>query len=353
VPGRSAACRDERTSGYDHPVSRLARFAWIVLLYNVAVILWGAYVRATGSGAGCGSHWPLCNGVVLPRAPEAATLIEFSHRLSSGLALVAVVVLLIWVRRACPAGHPARTGAALSVFFMLTEAGVGAGLVLFRLVADNASMARALFMVVHLMNTFVLLAVLALTAWWLSGAARLRLAGRRTLTAGALAGAVAILLVSASGAVAALGDTLFPAASLFEALRADLSATSHLLIRLRVLHPVLAVSLVIGLLSGAPRLARRSDGTTRQLSRTVMTVAALQLVMGSLNIVLLAPVWLQLVHLLLADALWIAFVLLAAAALAAPDVAIERARWPPSEPSGVLVAPAAADTRGSGRPAHG
>jgi heme A synthase len=301
-------------------VTRLARFSWFVLLYNVGVILWGAYVRATGSGAGCGSHWPLCNGVVLPRAPEAATLIEFSHRLTSGLALVAVVVLLVWVLRALPAGHPARAGAWLSVLFMLTEAAVGAGLVLFQLVADNASMARALFMVVHLMNTFVLLAVLTLTAWWLSGGPRLSAARRGPVLAGVIAGALGILLVSASGAVAALGDTLFPASSLGEALRADLSATSHLLIRLRVLHPVLAVGLAIGLLTGAPRLARSSLERARPLGRAVATLAAMQLALGFLNVALLAPVPLQLAHLLLADALWITFVLLGASVLGAAEV---------------------------------
>src|SRR6476619_8099844 len=152
-------------------MARLARFTWVVLIYNVAVIVWGAYVRATGSGAGCGAHWPLCNGEIIPRSGRVATLIEFSHRLTSGAALAAVVFLLIWTWRACRPGHPARRGAALAMFFMLTEAGVGAGLVLFQLVADNASFARAMFLSVHLINTFTLLAFLALTAWSLSGGA--------------------------------------------------------------------------------------------------------------------------------------------------------------------------------------
>ena len=146
----------------------LARFAWFVLAYNVAVILWGAYVRATGSGAGCGNHWPLCNGEVVPRAPQMATLIEFSHRFSSGLALIAIAALVIWVFRASGPGHPARLGAILSGILIVTEAAVGAGLVLFELVADNATIARAMFVAVHLLNTFLLLAALTLTAWWVS-----------------------------------------------------------------------------------------------------------------------------------------------------------------------------------------
>ena len=147
---------------------KVARFAWAVLAYNVAVILWGAYVRATGSGAGCGAHWPLCNGEVVPRAASVATLIEFSHRATSGLALLAVAVLVVATFRTCRAGHPARAGAVMSGVLILTEAAVGAGLVLFQLVADNATMARAMFVAVHLLNTFLLLAALTLTAWWLT-----------------------------------------------------------------------------------------------------------------------------------------------------------------------------------------
>lgn len=304
-------------------MSRVARFAWLVLLFTVAVVLWGAYVRATGSGAGCGSHWPLCNGLVIPRAPSVATVIEFSHRLTSGLALVGVVALLVWVWRVCRPGHPARLGAAMAVVFMLTEAAVGAGLVLFELVADNASFARALFMAVHLLNTFVLLAWIALTAWWLSGGARVALAGRVPTAAGVAAGCVALLIVSSSGAVAALGDTLFPSTSLAQALRDDLSATSHVLIRLRVLHPVLAVATALALIAFAPRLAPAGDRRSTTLARIVVWSAALQVALGFLNVFLLAPVWLQLLHLLLADVLWVAFVLLGASALAADERAAE------------------------------
>ena len=298
--------------GYDPFVPRLARFAWAVLGYNVAVILWGAYVRATGSGAGCGNHWPLCDGQVIPRDPGLATVIEFSHRLTSGLALVAVVALLVWVRRATAPGHPARTGAVLSLVLILFEAGIGAGLVLFELVADNATMARALFMAAHLTNTFVLLACLALTAWWLSGGPAVRLAApaRTSMVLGA--GAVGLLATGASGAVAALGDTLYPAGSLAAALQADLSLTSHLLIRLRVLHPALAIATALLLMFGAPKLGSGGPDARRRLASMVGALAAVQLGAGLLNVVLLAPVWMQLVHLLLADAVWIAFVIFAA-----------------------------------------
>ena len=93
-------------------MTRLARFAWLLLACNIGVILWGAYVRASGSGAGCGSHWPLCNGEVIPRLPATATLIEYSHRLTSGAALLGVVALFVWTRRVRPPRDPARAGAA-------------------------------------------------------------------------------------------------------------------------------------------------------------------------------------------------------------------------------------------------
>ena len=297
-------------------MTALSRFAWSVLAYNLAVILWGAYVRASGSGAGCGAHWPLCNGEVIPRAPSVATLIEYSHRLTSGLALLAVVALLVWTWRACGRKHPARRGAVLSLIFILTEAAVGAGLVLFELVADNATMARAMFMAAHLVNTFLLVAVLTLTAWWLSGGGPVA-PRRRPATAIAWAAlAVGLLLSGISGAVAALGDTLYPAASHAEGFAATLSPSSHVLLRLRALHPVIAASAGVLLMFGAPRLAAIDDDLGQRLGRATLMLAGLQLIGGVVNLLLLAPVWMQIVHLLVADLLWIAFVLLGARTLA-------------------------------------
>lgn len=297
---------------------RFAGFAWLVLSYAVAVVLWGAYVRATGSGAGCGNHWPLCNGVLVPRAPQTATLIELSHRLSSGLILVLVAVLLVSALRLFPRGHRVRTGAWLSLTFTLTEALVGAGLVLFELVADNASMARAASMAVHLLNTFVLLACLALTALWASGVPSPRLrgqGGRLWLLLASLAG---LLVLGASGAVSALGDTLFPSGSLADALRQDFSPTGELLVRLRLLHPLIAVS-VGALLVMTAQLVRTWRGRqlgVRALADLVCGLILLQLLAGLVNVTLLAPVWMQLLHLALADAVWIATVLLGGAAFA-------------------------------------
>jgi heme A synthase len=327
-------------------MSRLARFSWGVLAYNLAVIAWGAYVRATRSGAGCGAHWPLCNGEVFPQSPSAEMLVEFSHRASSGLALVAVAALAAWAWRACAPGHPARRTAAWAVGFMLTEAGVGAGLVLFQLVADNASMARALFMSVHLANTFLLLACLALTAWWLTiagtppspdgedagtEAAATRRGARATRIRFGF-GAAAIVVAGVSGAVAALGDTLFPSGNLAQALGADLSATSHLLIRLRLFHPAITLVVAAALVIMGMRFGFEARGATRRLGFAVSGLAVLQVLVGFTNVLLLAPVWLQMVHLLVADALWIAFVLLAASALAPSQLRSSPVAQFPSSP---------------------
>lgn len=298
-------------------MDRFARYAWITLAYNVAVILWGAMVRASGSGAGCGSHWPLCNGEVVPRAPRIETVIEFSHRLTSGIALLLVVGLVVWAFRGWPRGHAARKAAAFSLFFMLSEAAVGAGLVLFELVADNKSMARALFMATHLVNTFLLLGAMTLTAHFASGGAPFRLRGQGWLGGGIVLGGLGLLLSGVSGAIAALGDTLFPATSLAHALEQDLSPTAHLLIRLRLFHPGIAVAaaglafyLALKLLN-----SRLGPGTDRFAWWTCGLVV-LQILAGAVNVMLLAPVWLQIVHLLLADFLWIAFLRLGATALA-------------------------------------
>jgi heme A synthase len=293
----------------------LKRFAWGVLAYNLAVILWGAYVRASGSGAGCGSHWPLCNGTIVQPSPTTATLIEYSHRLSSGLALVAVVALAVWTWRATPAGHAARLAAAASVVLMLTEAALGAGLVLFRLVADNATMARALFVAAHLLNTFLLLKALTLTAWWLSGGPPAALRARPAVAVILIGLGLGVLLTGASGAVSALGDTLYPSGSLSEGFRADLSSTSHFLIRLRLWHPAIAVTTGVLLLLITPRLVADDDAVAARVLRWLLALVGTQLIAGLANVLLLAPIWMQMVHLLVADLVWITFVVFSAQAL--------------------------------------
>ncbi|HEY0737408.1 MAG TPA: COX15/CtaA family protein [Herpetosiphonaceae bacterium] len=298
-------------------LGRFASYCWAVLAYNLGIILWGAYVRASGSGAGCGSHWPLCNGEIIPRNPQIETVIEFTHRVSSGLALIMIAVMFVWAFRTYPKGHTVRLGAALSSFFIITEALVGAGLVLFELVADNASIARALFMAVHLANTFLLLGALTLTAWWASGGSAIRLRDQGSSLVLLGLGLLGMLVLGVSGAVTALGDTLYPASSLAEGLRQDLSPTAHFLIRLRVLHPTIAIGMGLYLVFAASCISvLRPDLQTKRFARGIVVLFLVQLGVGALNVFLLAPIWMQLVHLLLADFVWINLMLLSASAFA-------------------------------------
>jgi heme A synthase len=293
---------------------RLTRFAWGVLAWNLIVIMWGAFVRASGSGAGCGRHWPLCNGEVVPTAKSTATLIEASHRGSSGIALVLVVALMVWCLRTLPKGDRARRASVFSAVFIAFEALIGAGLVLFELVAHDASMKRALSMILHLGNTFFLLGALSLTAWWLTFPATTTrvLEKNDKLLRGFLVAALGgILVLASSGAIAALGDTLFPARSLRDGLVQEMSPMAHAFVRLRMLHP--AIALMTGVfalcLAGVVRVVR-PEPRTRLLSRIVTMAFVTQFAIGMLNVALLAPVPVQLVHLLMADVTWIALVLM-------------------------------------------
>jgi len=279
-----------------------ARYAWGVLIYNILVVLWGAYVRATGSGAGCGSHWPLCNGEVVPRAPRLETIIEFTHRLTSGVAGLLVLALLVWAVRLFPRGHVVRRTAWLSLVLLLVEAALGAGLVLFQFVGQNASLARAAYLAAHLANTQLLLAALVATAWL---AARKR--GPQRPPRAVLAALPVALLVGISGAIAALGDTLFPATSVAAGIRQEFSAAASTLLRLRLLHPILAVAGGMYLISAAVS-AIRAAPAARAAGWTLAALTLVQLAAGAVNVVLLAPVWMQIFHLLLADLLWVALV---------------------------------------------
>jgi cytochrome c oxidase assembly protein subunit 15 len=282
-----------------------------VLAFTLAVIVWGAYVRATGSGAGCGAHWPICNGQVVPHDVPTRTLIEFSHRASSGLSLILVLALGVWAWRTHPKRHPVRRTATAAVVLMLTEAALGAGLVLLELVALDASARRAIAMSLHLMNTFLLLAALGSCVWHAHVGPRVvRVRGALgSLLMSALGGFV---LVGISGAIAALGDTLSQLGVQ--------NAFVDLLIGMRASHPALAICEAVLLLSaGSTVWARRPEARSATLTLAVLCTA--QLGLGALNVALKAPVFMQLIHLLVADGVWLALVITARAALSSGEPA--------------------------------
>lgn len=302
-------------------ISKFARYAWGVLAYNLFVIGWGAFVRATGSGAGCGSHWPSCNGQVIPRPEQIETVIEFTHRVTSGLTLVLVGLLLAWAFRLYPRRHPVRASAVVSGVFIILEALVGAGLVLFGLTADNDSIARANVMMLHLVNTLILVAALTLTAWWATFGVpegffrRGRLAGLLGLSI------LAVMVLSASGAIAALGDTLYPASSLAEGLRQDFSSEAALLLRLRIFHPMIAVT-TAALAGGVAYWLRRrfAHPLLQKVTAALIGIFLVQIVLGVINVILLAPVWMQVVHLIVSELAWISLIALTAVTLGTADL---------------------------------
>ncbi len=292
-------------------LDRFQKFTWFTLGYNILVVLFGAFVRATGSGAGCGAHWPLCNGVVIPRPERIETIIEFTHRITSGLTLILVVLLVVWTWRKYAAGSMLRQTVGFALFFTITEALVGAGLVLFRLVADNDSVARAVSVMVHLVNTFLLIASLALTAWYATTKDMSPIRVRGLSGTLVVIGSASLLFLGASGAITALGDTLFPSTSLAEGIQNDFSPTAHYLIQMRVYHPAIAVSIGFYLF-GVTWYLRRvfSDQRIHLMTNVLFGLYISQILIGIVNVALLAPVWIQIIHLLNSNLVWIAFVLL-------------------------------------------
>ncbi len=297
---------------------RLAEtFGWAVVLYNVLVIVWGAMVRATGSGAGCGNHWPLCNGDVIPVSPGIHTVIEFTHRAMTGGSTIAMLALLLWTFRATPPRHAARMSALLSMLLLLNEAFLGALLVKLGYVTTNQSVGRVILLSIHLSNTLLFLGALTLNAVLLGTELRRQdlliyirqPEHRRTLHLGVWT-LLSTLLVGVSGSLAALGDTLFPSQSLRSAIAADLSTGAPALIRVRWVHPVCALVAALCLLQLLRRSWARRE--TAQPARWIAWLLLLQLVLGVADVLLLAPVWLQLVHLAGADLYWVTLVVLCA-----------------------------------------
>lgn len=292
----------------------MRRFAWGVLGYFIATILWGTVVRATGSGAGCGDHWPLCNGTVMQQSPSLQTMIEFTHRITAGLDVMLVLALLVFTWRGTVRRHLARWAASAAVFFTFTEALLGALLVKLGLTAASQSPLRPPFLALHLSNTLLLVAALAMTAHFLGRSEGTRWRDLRiTHPVGTTIGMIAVMVVGVTGSLAALGDTLFPATSLRSSLAEDFSARSTWLLRWRWTHPTFAILASIFLIWVLIRANRRGGPwDNRRLSALVVGLLALQYLLGALDVWLLAPVWMQVIHLLGADVLWSALVVLTA-----------------------------------------
>lgn len=304
--------------------SKFAKYAWFVLIFNLLVILWGVFLRASLSGDGCGEHWLTCGGEVVPSAPQLKTQIEFFHRITSSLAGLVVIGLLVsaivkYVREKTARNKLLLRMAGLSLLFIIIEGIVGGLLVLTGNTAANWTPTRPFWMAAHLVNTFTLIAVLALTAWFASGgkAFSLRQAPGKALFL-LLIAVIAIFIVGMSGSIAALGSMLFPSSTLSEGIAKDFSDSSHYILRLRVFHPILSILTGVFLifLAGWIKAQSKQSASVQRWSNVLSGLILMQFASGLVTILTLAPIVMQLVHLFLADAVWISFVLMAASFLA-------------------------------------
>ncbi len=274
-------------------------------------------MRITSSGAGCGNHWPLCNGEVLPHHPRLATLIEFAHRSLTGLSTLMFVVLVAWTFRQTDNGHPARSAALAAGLLLLTEGALGAVLVKGGYVEQNASPARVLVQSIHFTNTLLLLGATTAVAVLLRPFSWVRRIEHKTSIFLALA---AFIVTGATGSVAALADTLFPSPSLGAAIAADFAASSPLLLRMRWMHPAATVTLAA---AGLWLALQYRSANQRFAFGLILANVLSQMSVGAINVLLLAPAWIQVLHLLGADLFWITLV-----ALAVPTLWPESAKVP-------------------------
>ncbi|GIU82610.1 MAG: heme A synthase [Acidobacteria bacterium] len=300
-----------------------SRYAWLVLAYNIVVILWGVFLRASKSGDGCGQHWLTCHGEIIPSAPELKTLIEFSHRVTSALAFFAVLGLLIWAFRKFEKGNVIRKTSLGAFIFIVTEALVGAGLVLTGNTAENLTPTRPFWMAGHLINTFILLAFLSLTAWFASGGKEFSFKVSPKALLLILVALLGILFVSLTGSIAALSNLVFPSGSLMEGLAKDFSATSHPLVRLRISHPIVSIFVSVYLIFFAELVKRMANNAKNVAywAKALSVLTIVQLFSGAITLLTLSPILMQVTHLLLADLIWISFVLLTASFLAEKKIA--------------------------------
>jgi cytochrome c oxidase assembly protein subunit 15 len=224
------------------------------------------------------------------------------------------VGLLAWTFAGTVRGHLARAAAVASVVLTLVEAILGALLVKLGLTAQSQSPLRPAYLALHLTNTLLLLGALTLTTHLLSRR-KGYLRGNIRLVApfGAVAAIFVVMIVGVTGSLAALGDTLFPASSLGQALAQDFSSTSGWLVHWRWMHPTIAFVASIFLIWLLVRAAqRRTEWDNRGLSALVLFLLASVYVLGLMDVMLLAPLWVQVAHLLGADTLWAALVVLTA-----------------------------------------
>ncbi len=279
---------------------KLISYTKLGIVLSILSILAGAFVRATGSGDGCGSTWPTCKGKIIPQLSDTSEVIEFSHRSVSGILLI--VTLIIFIKsRSMSKGSIVRTTVNFLTFFVLFEAAIGAVIVLYEWVGLNSSLPRIIAVPIHLVNTFGLLACYAILYKVLLNNFKniKQLWDRRFVFIAFL-----FLLSGATGSITALADVLFPSASFYEGLMEDFDRTSELLTRLRILHPMVATGLSVALIIESRKIQKDYKIDVKFFQILVF----IAVILGVLNVLSNILLLLSILHLAIADLLWITYI---------------------------------------------
>ncbi|HEY0867324.1 MAG TPA: heme o synthase [Fimbriimonas sp.] len=301
---------------------RLAKYAWLVLLYNLAAVAWGVFVRAGRFGDGCGSHWPLCDGNSEPLKGDIARTVEMSHRVSTGLVGPLVLAMLVWTFRVFPKGHFLRKASVAAMGFTLLEGLVGAALVKFGWVVNDDSPHRAAVMSFHVVSTFLLLGSIAAVAFGARMPNPPRLKGQGTVGWILGGGAAGLILLGVSGAISALGHQLNPVDNV---LQAAMDPMTFWMVRLQPFHPLIATAVGLYILLTAGLVTHlRPDPAVRRAVNWMIGLYGLQFGLGLLNIWLKAPIAMQMIHLVMADLNWLTLVVVAMVAFAGGIEKVEK-----------------------------
>jgi heme A synthase len=293
------------------PDSRIPILAWSMLWLTVAVVVGGALVRATDSGAGCGESWPICGGQIIPEIGNYHTAIEVSHRLMTGLLGFVLIAVFVLVRRHYDKSHRLRRAVFVAGILLIIESLLGASLVLFGWVEFDASIARLIVVPIHLVNTFLLVAAMTAVAFFADGGAGFRVDPKKTLDKVLGGSLLIILIIGATGALNALADTLIKSDALRTAVGDEILVTESVLRQIRTIHPFVAIIGGLALFMLVRYLTAEASKRVKLIGLGVQAIIWAQFILGLLNIALNVPLEIQLVHLFVADLLWISFVVIA------------------------------------------
>jgi len=289
-------------------IRRYRLFVWALVAFTVVVILSGDIVQATESGAGCGEHWPRCDGSLIPAIGDAHTAVEFTHRMVTTILSLGFIVMVIAARRLFGRGHLVWRTALAATGILIIEILLGAALVLFGWVEEDASWGRVFADSFHVVNTFMLVGAVALVAHFAAGHRGFRVDTSLRRDRYLLFAVVIVVAVAITGTLNSLADTLY----FSDQVDVDETPIAALLVTIRGIHPAVAIGGGVIALYLVHQVSARQPGQAENLGMAIQGVIALQFLVGIFNIVLLTPLETQIVHLTLADALWLLLLIFSA-----------------------------------------